>query len=120
MPNWQPNWENVRWDHGAAHAAVVALRRAAELLENAVAQKERAANEARAQWRGRYRDEFEERFSRLRNRARELSEQYRHAANQILRASEWAREEQRRREWDRARWWAEKEAEEAARRAGLK
>ena len=106
----------MRWDHGAADMAVSALRRAADLVDDTLADRERLANDARRQWRGRYRDQFEERFSGLVSRAKQLSSQYRDEATRIVRASQWAREEQRRREWDRARWWAEKEAEELAER----
>ena len=112
MPNWQPNWDNVRWDDGAADSAVAALRHAADLLDDTAGDRERVANEARAEWRGRYRDEFEERFSGLASHARQLSAQYRDAAAQVVRASQSAQQEQRRREVERARWQMEKEAEE--------
>jgi uncharacterized protein YukE len=116
MPDWQPNWSKVNWDHGAAEAAIAALRRAADLLDQTTSERERVAGEARAEWRGRYRESFDGQFGQVVNRARQLAEEYRDAANQIARASQWAWEEQRRREEERARWYREKEAEEQARR----
>lgn len=115
MPNWQPNWENVQWDHGAAEAAIAALRRAADLVDQTTGDRERVANEARAEWRGRYREQFDEQFGQMTNQARQLTGEYRNVANQIARASQWAHEEQMRRERERERWRLEKEAEEQAR-----
>ena len=114
MPDWQPNWSNVNWDFGAAEAAIGALRRAADLLGQTTSERERVAGEARAEWRGRYRESFDGQFQQMVNRARQLADEYRGAANQIARASQWAREEQHRREEERARWYMEKEAEERA------
>lgn len=114
MPAWQPNWENVRWDHGAAQDAIRALNNAANRLEQTASERERLARDATAQWRGRYRQEFDVHLQNMLRRARTLAEEYRHAARQIARASAAALEEQRRRERERERWRQEKEAEERA------
>lgn len=116
MPDWQPNWSDVDWDHGAAEAAIGALRRAADVLDQITSQRERVADEARAEWRGRYRKSFDGQFQQMVSHARQLAGEYRDAANQIARASQWAWDEQRRREQERARWYMEKEAEDRARR----
>jgi uncharacterized protein YukE len=116
MPNWQPNWSDVDWDHGAAAAAIGALRRAADMLDQTTGQRERVAGEARAEWRGRYRDQFDGQFRQMVSCAHQLAEGYRDAAYRIARASQSAWDEQRWREEERARWYMEKEAEERARR----
>ena len=41
MPNWQPNWNNVVWDWGAANEAIAALHRAAGRLEESVGERQR-------------------------------------------------------------------------------
>jgi len=114
MPAWEPNWNDVRWDHGAADDAALALRRAAELLEETATRREQLAREAIAEWRGRYREEFDDRLRHTLRRARQLAQEYRQKASEILRKSQLAYEEQKRRERERERWRREKEAEERA------
>ncbi len=104
MPDWQPNRDPVRWNYGAADDAVSALRRAADILEQSVAERERLAVDAMAEWRGPKRVEFEEQLRRLLQQARDLAEQYREVAVRIERASERAREEERRRRDEIMRW----------------
>lgn len=115
MPNWEPNRARVEWDYGAAEAAIAALRRAADELDLTTNKRERVAGEARAEWRGRYRESFDGQFQQMVSRARQLAAEYRDTANQIGRASQRAWEEQRRREAAIARWEAEKAAEERER-----
>ena len=114
MPNWQPNWENVRWNHGAAEAAIAALRRAADMLDHTATDRARVADEAKVEWRGRYREEFDGQLAQMLRRAHELANEYRTAAGQIAGASQRAQEEQNRRERERERWRMEREAEERA------
>ncbi len=116
MPNWEPNWQDVRWDHGAAEEAMAALRRTADLLDQMAQERARVAREATAEWRGRYREEFDAHFEQMQRRARELAEECRHAASRIAWADHQAYVEQKRREWDRERWRRETEAEERLRR----
>lgn len=115
MPNWQPNWENVRWNHGVAEAAIAALRHAADLLDQTSSERLRVADEARLEWRGRYRDRFDGQFSQILRRASELASKCRAAAGRVASADQRAYEEQIRRERERERWRMEKEAEERAR-----
>jgi uncharacterized protein YukE len=112
MPSWQPNWNNVTWDYGAANDAVRELRRAADLLDETRDQRRRAADKARQEWRGRYRDEFDRDLDEMLRRASELAEQMRNKARQIEDASNRARDQQRFRESERARWEAERREEE--------
>jgi len=112
MPTWQPNSQNVRWDWGAADAAVAALRAAADKIEATLAERLRCAAEAQREWRGRYREEFDVELERIKVRARELAAEYRAAADRIRSASQRAYEEQRHREHERERWRREKEDEE--------
>ena len=116
MPNWNPNWQDVRWDHDAAHDAMTALRNAADLLDRTADDRTRVASEATQEWQGRYRVEFDGLLTQMLRRARELAGQYRDAANRIGHASQRANEEQRRRDRERHRWRLEKEAEDRARR----
>jgi uncharacterized protein YukE len=116
MPNWQPNWENVRWNHGAAEAAIAALRRAADMLDHTTADRARVADEAKIEWLGRYREEFDGQLAQILRRAHELANECRTTASQIASASQRAHEEQNRRERERERWRMEKEAEERARK----
>ena len=116
MPNWQPNWNNVRWDWGAADEAVNALRRAADFLDSSVLERTSVAREAQQEWRGRFREQFDLELGRIVARARDLAAQFREAAGRIASASQRAYEEQRHREAERARWQREKEEEERRRR----
>jgi hypothetical protein len=112
MPNWQPNWQNVRWDYDAADQAVAALRRAAEELERTADERQRAAQRATTEWRGTHRATFDAYLREALNRARALATEYRDAARRIALASQRAHEEQRRRVAQRERWQQEKAAEE--------
>ena len=117
MPNWQPNWNNVHWDWGAADEAVNALRRAADLLDRSVQERLSVAREAQREWRGRYREQFDEDLARIVARARVLAAQFRDAAGRIAAASQRAYEEQRHRQAEWERWEREREEEERARRS---
>jgi hypothetical protein len=94
---------------------MAALRRTADLLDHTAQERSRVAEEATREWRGRYREEFDERLDRMLTRARELANQCRDAAARIAWADHQAYIEQRHREWERERWRREKEAEERQR-----
>ncbi len=112
MPNWEPNRNNVRWDHAAAAEAARELERVAGFLEETRHRRSQMADEARVEWRGRCRDEFDERLSRTLHRAVDLAEELRAKAAEIRAADRHAYAEQRRRELERERWEHERRMEE--------
>lgn len=112
MPNWQPIWDDVKWDWGAANNAIQALRRSADLMENTARQRMGVAGQAKTEWRGRFRLEFDDKLRHMDHRAYVIASELRALAGRIASASEAARAEQSRREHDRARWYHEKEEEE--------
>ena len=112
MPNWQPNWNNVRWNWGASDAAAHALRQAADRLDHGTGERQRLASQAQIDWRGRYRNEFDNDLARLVSRGRGLAAELRQAADRVQSAANRAHDEQRHRESERRRWYREKEDEE--------
>lgn len=95
------NISDVQWNHAAAGAASAALRRAAAMLRQTADERSKAAHRAMAEWRGGEREKFELRLRTLLDEAEQLAAKYLRAAALIERASERAREEQRRREYER-------------------
>jgi len=116
MPNWQPNWNNVCWDWHAAKAASHALRNMANRLEILTQERLAVAREAQREWRGRYREEFDQKLQILLKDSANLAARMRDAAARIDQASARAWEEQKNRERERERWYREKEEEERRRR----
>jgi len=114
MPNWQPNWNDVRWNWAAADAA--ALRGAANLLDGTADERVRVAGEAQAQWRGLYRDRFDNELAQIVSRGHTLASECRAAADRVASANQRAADEQRHRERERERWRREKEDEDRRRR----
>ncbi len=112
MPNWQPNWNNVIWDWGAANEAIAALHRAASQLENSLSERGPVATAAQIEWRGRFREGFDQELARIVQRALSLAAEYRATAARIAAASAAARAEQEHRERERERWRREKADEE--------
>lgn len=116
MPNWQPNWNNVRWNHVTADQAVSALRRVAQILRQTQIDREIAAQRAADEWRGPHRETFDNYCGDARGRSLELADAYDAAARQIAESSARATSEQRHREAERERWHREKDAENQAMR----
>lgn len=112
MPNWQPNRSDVVWDWGAANDAANELERAAGLLDELTARRRRAADAAREEWRGRYRDEFDRDLDEMLRRAAELADQMRRKAREIRGAADRARDQQNFRVSERNRWESERREEE--------
>ncbi len=112
MPNWSPNWENVRWDWGAADAAMAALRRAADRLDATANEHVRAAAPAQAEWRGARRLRFDDDLATTVHKEHALADECRRMAGRISDASSAARREQDKRERERRRWEEEKREEE--------
>lgn len=96
-------WNNVRWNWSAAAEAAAALRRAANQLEHTIAERSAVARYATAEWRGHHRNTFDERLNAMLQRSSELADEYRRAAARIEQASQWASDEQARRERARER-----------------
>jgi hypothetical protein len=105
MSRWdRPNYEDVRWDHGAAAAATAALRHAATELEQAASDGERLAGAATRFWMGGHALTFAMRRRLLSTEARDLAADCRAAAAAVGAADERARAEQARREREREEW----------------
>ncbi len=112
MPNWEPNWRDVVWNHQASSDAIAALHQAADAIEQAAAQRQQAAALATHLWQGVHRQIFDQDLQRIQRTAAELAASYRAAANTIWQASERARQEQEHRIRERERWHREREEEE--------
>jgi len=112
MPNWSPNWENVRWDWGAADAAMAALRRVADRLDATANENVRIAGPAQAEWRGARRLRFDDDLASTVRKEHALADECRRMAGRISDASSAAHREQDKRERDRRRWEEEKREEE--------
>jgi hypothetical protein len=115
VPNWQPNWQDVRWNYAAANLAAAELDRASDQLESTSNTRLQVSSAAATEWRGVYRRRFDQQVTASLRSAWQQAGEFRDAATRIRRATQWAREEQARREADRARWYREKAAEDAAR-----
>ena len=114
MPNWQPNWQDVRWNFAAADAAAAALDRAAGTLDRTEASRDQVAQRAQADWFGKYSLEFMTQLSGMDTTAQSLAARLRAAAKTVRSFSGRATMEQAQRERDRARWRREKADEDAA------
>jgi hypothetical protein len=117
VPNWQPNWQDVRWDFAAADRAASELDRAADDVDRTSAARDQAAQRAMAGWRGAYRLQFDAQLQGTQRTARYLAGTFRAAAVRVRQASGQAMQEQVSRERARERWRREKADEDAARAA---
>jgi hypothetical protein len=117
MPNWEPNWEDVEFDHGAAQAAAAQCRLSAGALDTgftgvATAVTKLATDGA---WTGAYQVEFDTARIALGTDASGAADDLRTLAGAIESAATAATAEQNKRERDRDRWRTQKAAEDAAR-----
>ena len=118
MPAWQPNWEDVRFDHAGAQEAALECDACAAFLDGRHVALGPAIAAARVEWRGLHRQRFDDETDLLDHEARGLADELRLTAARIRADADAARAEQRRRELDRERWFEERAreaAEEAAR-----
>lgn len=115
MPNWQPNWQDVRWSYDASGQAASELRRVAEQIDRSCSERSQIVEQTMREWRGVYRRQFDNYLRDASRRLRALADEYRAAAARIEAAAERARDEQTRRVRDRERWRLEKEAEDRRR-----
>lgn len=113
MPNWEPNWKDIEWDESSAHNAELALKAAADLLEQSINRRRRYMLTAIEGWHGRHRREFDVHFENSLQKSRALANSLRETAWQVNRANLRAKEEQQRRVQERKRWEEEKAAEES-------
>jgi hypothetical protein len=111
MPNWSPNWTDVRWDHAAANAAITALNQAATALESGNTERIKQARIAVEEWSGPHRLTFDEYLKKVLKEGGDLATAYRKAAQDIANASLKATEEQNRRVRERQRWEDERDEE---------
>lgn len=117
MPDWQPNWEDVEFDHAAAQAAAAQCRLRAGALDTgftgvATAVTKLATDGA---WTGPYQVEFDTARIALGADATDTADALRTLAGAIENAATAATTEQNKRERDRDRWRTQKAAEDAAR-----
>ena len=117
MPNWQPNWSDVVFDHDAAEAAASMLDRAAARLREVYDSSCTEHRQQSTEWRGGRRREFERDLSGCTRAAAVDIETMRFEASRIRNAAATARSEQWYREQQRVQWHQEAFTEEAARRA---
>lgn len=114
MPSWQPNWQDVEFDHGKCEAAVAACIAAASQLEAAQGPLDSAATEAQVDWTGNTVDEFRTASDDADGERESLAEQLRDLASSLEAGAEAATAEQTARENDRERWRQQRDAERAA------
>lgn len=112
MPSWQPIWEDVSFDFVAAEDAIAECHSCARYLDERSAVLGPPIQAAREQWRGRFRNEFDDEIAELEREAASAAAELRFVAAQIQGDCVEAREEQRRREAMRQQWWVEKHQED--------
>lgn len=116
MPDWQPNWQDVAFDHARAAAAADACDRAAASLVLTVDRLAtvRTAATRTADWTGRYAEDFDTEAAAAGGDAGTTRTALADLARQIRAAGVAATAEQGAREASRARWRVEAAAEAAA------
>jgi hypothetical protein len=106
---WEPNWNDVRWDHAAAGEMIAVLRQTAGILDTVSMELRHAALRSVAEWHGGHQQTFQERHARLLARIHEVRDRCGYAADMVQRVDHAARVEQCRRERERAEWEREQE-----------
>jgi uncharacterized protein YukE len=114
MPNWQPDWTDVQFDHAAAHAYAAACRRTSTTVRQVANERRRLAADAVVDWEGPQRDRFDADLVRWSMQASNVADQLIETANSVEAQADTARREQAHRELQRSRWWEESQAEERA------
>lgn len=111
MPDWQPNWTDVEFDHAAAEQAVAACKCAAKTIESTLNTEVRCLSSTTQDWSGKARDDFDTGEPKIRQLRAQVREDLDRLAQAIVAAAEAAKAEQTKREADRQRWRDEDEAE---------
>jgi hypothetical protein len=114
MPNWQPKWDDVKFDHAEANEAVLLCQGALITLADRHAVLQGPYQMACVNWRGVKRFRFDAEWSAMHVQAETIAEQLRVHIVKLQHESSAAVIEQRLREAERARWFREKAVEEAA------
>lgn len=116
MPTWQPNWEDVQFDHAAAQAAITECNLAAGALDNSLAGLDGAvtALASNGSWHGAYQAEYDTAQQNLRAEFPTTRAALAQLATDIATAATNARNEQAHRESERDRWRQEKATEDRA------
>ena len=117
MPNWQPNWDDVEFDHAKAQAALDECHSAAGALTVVIGGLDGAHTQlgAGGAWTGAYRGDYDVEQPVLRADAVAARDALNALAGAIAGAMTSASTEQARREADRERWRAERDREQADR-----
>ncbi|HYZ99934.1 MAG TPA: hypothetical protein VE575_14335 [Acidimicrobiales bacterium] len=113
MPDWQPNWDDVDFDHARTQAAIDECERAAGALDTVVDGLHGAHRQLDSDgaWRGRYRDDYDTEQPAIVDDAVATRDALRALALAISDAAGAATAEQARREADRERWREERDRE---------
>ncbi|MGH8910329.1 MAG: hypothetical protein ACRD0K_28500 [Egibacteraceae bacterium] len=96
---------DVRFDHTNATALAAELRAMARVIDDKAGERSRVGARAAQEWRGAYRQRFDQRLAACVHDGRTLAGELRAAAHRLDEAAQAARAEQTRR--DRARPWYE-------------
>lgn len=116
MPDWQPNWADVDFDHAAAEEAARRCRTTALAIDTGRDATEPSHRDAVADWEGRLCGQYRARWGRLTGALAALRDDLLALAEAIEAGAEAARAEQARRERQRDRWRAQLRVELAAAR----
>jgi len=111
VPDWSPDWSDVRFDHATAESAAAACERAARVLADAARTNAAVVHAAVAGAQGPRVERVSRRFGRLQDQAHTAEAHLRRAATELRAASERARADQVARLDARRRWQAEADVE---------
>jgi len=114
VPNWQPNWQDVRWNWAAADYAAAQCDQRAENVDSCATVRRGVGDTASSDWRGSFHLRFEMQMLDSSRNSWSLAATLHDAAARIRRLSQMARDEQTHRERERERWRREKAEEDAA------
>ena len=113
MPNWQPDWTDVQFDYQSAYEAISTCYGCMAFLESREQALAPARERATAEWRGRYRLEFDSEAAYLECIAQDVVDQLRHCIRGVHNEIAAAEALQRFRVAERIRWEDEARAEHA-------
>jgi uncharacterized protein YukE len=114
MPAWQPNWADVKFNFAEAEEAIGACRTALAVLHERHMVLAGPRQHATETWDGNARKTFDVQWAQLEGLAEHASNELLATMNRIKAEADAARREQAFRESERARWYREKAAEDAA------